>query len=152
MFIKDYLEQFKGKKIRLYVDMDGVIADYDVGIPYGFDKKRPLITSIKLIEELAQRDDIEVFILSVTRLDEGIEQKKGWLEKNAPFIKRENMIILSRESNDYKISAELKSEYLQNVERNDDEIIVIDDDPLILKMVGETSKDIHRLKDTTLVI
>ena len=152
MFIKEYLEQFKGKKIRLYVDMDGVIADYDVGIPWGFDKKRPLKTSIGLIEELSKRDDIEVFILSVTRFDAGIEEKCGWLEKNAPFIKRDNMVILSRESNDFKISAELKSEYLQNVERNDDVIVVIDDDPLILKMIGETSKDIYRLKDTTLII
>ena len=28
--------------INMFVDMDGVIADYDVGFPSGYDKKRPL--------------------------------------------------------------------------------------------------------------
>ena len=33
MYLKEYLEKIGDKKIKIYVDMDGVIADYDVGKP-----------------------------------------------------------------------------------------------------------------------
>ena len=39
MYIKDYLEQFDGKKIKIFVDMDGVIADYVFGAPRDYNKK-----------------------------------------------------------------------------------------------------------------
>ena len=31
MYLKEYLEQFGDKKIKLFVDMDGVVADYIFG-------------------------------------------------------------------------------------------------------------------------
>ena len=31
MYIKEYLEQFKDERVKLFVDMDGVIADYIFG-------------------------------------------------------------------------------------------------------------------------
>lgn len=31
MYLKDYLNQYGDKKIKLFVDMDGVIADYIFG-------------------------------------------------------------------------------------------------------------------------
>ena len=34
MYITDCIKQFKNKRIKIYVDMDGVIVDYDVGKPY----------------------------------------------------------------------------------------------------------------------
>ena len=37
MYLKEYLKKFDGEKIKLFVDMDGVIADYDVGNPSGYD-------------------------------------------------------------------------------------------------------------------
>ena len=38
MYLKEYLEKIN-KDIKLYVDMDGVIADYILGAASGFDKK-----------------------------------------------------------------------------------------------------------------
>ncbi len=152
MYIEDHLKEYEGKRIKLFVDMDGVIADYDVGFPSGYDKKRPLKTTISKLEEISKRNNIEMFILSVTRMDEGIEEKNIWLDKFAPFFKKENRVIISRESNDFELTANLKSNYLKSIERDDSVIIVIDDDPLVLKMIGETSKDIIRLKDTAMVI
>lgn len=35
----DYLKKFKDKRIKIYVDMDGVIADFDVGNPSEYEKK-----------------------------------------------------------------------------------------------------------------
>ena len=39
MYLKDYLEKFKSKKVKLFVDMDGVIADYHVGVAHCKEEK-----------------------------------------------------------------------------------------------------------------
>ena len=35
------INKYKDTNIKLFVDMDGVIADYIVGEAYDYDKKRP---------------------------------------------------------------------------------------------------------------
>lgn len=47
MYLKEYLEKYKDKKVKLFVDMDGVIADYEFGVAKDYDTKRPLMDSIK---------------------------------------------------------------------------------------------------------
>ena len=66
MYIKKYLEQFKDERVKLFVDMDGVIADYIFGVPKDFDQKRPLFDSIKKLEEISKMPNIEMYIFSVT--------------------------------------------------------------------------------------
>ena len=39
MHLKEYLKQYNDKKIKLFVDMDGVIVDYEFGEPRNYDKK-----------------------------------------------------------------------------------------------------------------
>ena len=151
MYLKEYLEQFKDKKIKLFVDMDGVIADYDVGVPKDYDKKRPLYDSIDKLEIISKMSNVELFILSITRYSTGIEQKNWWLDTYAPFFKKENRVIISREENDMTVSPILKAEYLKNFERDGSVLILIDDDPRILKQVQEINEDIFLLKDTVLV-
>ena len=151
MFLKNYLEQFGDKKIKLFVDMDGVIADYDVGVPSGYDKKRPLYTSLDKLKVISKMNNVELNILSVTRMSEGFHEKNKWLDRYAPFFENENRTILSREDNEFMSSSDLKAQYLEKIERDDGVIVVIDDDPLILNKIGNTSKDIYRLKDTALV-
>ena len=152
MFFKDLIDTYIGKNIKIFVDMDGVIADYDVGKPSGYDIKRPLTTSISKLEEISKLTNINLYILSVTKKDEGISQKNYWLDKYAPFFKKENRVILSKESNEGFSSKELKANYLVNVERNDNNIImVIDDDPEIIKEIKNKNPDIVLLKDTVLV-
>ncbi len=151
MYLKDYIKKFEDKKIKMFIDMDGVIADYEVGVASNFDKKRPLISSIAKLEEISQMENVEMYILSITRMDEGYEEKNIWLDKHAPFFKKENRVIISRESNDFASSYDLKTSFLKDFERDGSVIIVIDDDPIILKKIGETNEDIIRLKDTALV-
>ena len=151
MYLKEYLEQFENKRIKLFVDMDGVIADYNVGVAAEFDKKRPLSSSLKKLEEISKMKNVELYILSVTRMDEGFDQKNYWLDKYAPFFKKTNRIILSRESTNFAPAYDLKTNFLKDVERDDSVLIVIDDDPIILKKIKETNKDIYLLKDTVLV-
>ena len=64
MYLKEYLEKYKDKKIKLFVDMDGVIADFDVGNPGEYDKKRPLFDSIKKLEIVSQMPNVELYIFS----------------------------------------------------------------------------------------
>lgn len=152
MYIKEFLEEYKDKKIRLFVDMDGVIADYIVGEPHEFDKKRPLYDSLAKLEEISKMENIELHILSATRMDVGFDEKNRWLDKFAPFFKKENRMIISREANGFEKTAKLKSNYVANLERTDDSvIIIIDDDPSILKEIKKSNEDVVLLKDTVLV-
>lgn len=152
MYITDVLKKYKDKKIKLYVDMDGVIADYDVLNASNYDKKRPLETNIKILEEISKYPNIEMYILSVTRFNDGYNEKQIWLDKYIPFVKKDNRIIISREANNFQKSKILKSKYLKNINREDSLIILIDDDPRVLESVNKSSPDIILLKDTTLVI
>ena len=151
MYIKEYLKQYKNKKIKLFVDMDGVIVDYIVGSAEDYDKKRPLYDSIKKLEEINKMSNVELFIFSATRYSKGFEQKQWWLDEYAPFFKKENRIIISREDNDMEKSAVLKANYLKDLKRDDSIIIVIDDDPRNLKEISKLNEDIILLKDTVLI-
>ena len=152
MIIFDVLKEYDKQKVRLYVDMDGVIADYDVGIPAKYDKKRPLISNLEKLEKISKMPNIDLYILSVTRMTEGIYEKNRWLDINAPFFKKEKRNILSREMVNFEKNAlELKYKFMQDLERDDSQIIYIDDDPGILRQIDENMKDIILLKDTTLV-
>ena len=151
MYLKEYLSQYEGKNIKLYVDMDGVIADYIVGEAEKFDQKRPLYSSISKLEEISKMENVELFVLSISRMDEGVEQKQGWLDKYAPFFKKENRVIIPRESNDFKSSSELKSQFMKDIQRDNSVIVLIDDDPRILFAVKDICPDVVLLKDTVLV-
>ena len=151
MYIKEYLEQFKDKKVKLYIDMDGVIAVYTFGAPKDYDKKRPLFDSIKKLEEVSKMPNVELYIFSATRYTEGLEQKHWWLDTYAPFFKKENRILISREANGMTKTAILKAEYMRDIERDGSVMILIDDDPRNLEEVSKLSDDVILLKDTALI-
>ena len=152
MYIKDVIEKYKDKKIKIYVDMDGVIADYDVGNPGNYDKKRPLLANIKLLEEIAREPNIEMYILSVSRMNEGVEQKEYWLDQYAPFFEKDKRVIIPREKNGFLPATDLKVNFIKKIERNGEVIIVIDDDPRILHALAEANLDMCLLKDTALIL
>jgi 5'(3')-deoxyribonucleotidase len=130
--------------------MDGVIADYIVGMPKDYHKKRPLYDSIRKLEEISKLSNVELYIFSSSRFNDGIEQKNKWLDEHAPFFKKENRIILSREANNMVKSSTLKANFFTDY--NDDSVlIVIDDDPRVLKEIAGLNKNIILLKDTVLV-
>ena len=151
MYLKECLEKYGDKKIKLFIDMDGVVADYIFGSAQDFDKKRPLYDNIDKLEIVSEMPNVELFIFSATRYSSGIAQKNWWLDKYAPFFKKKNRIIISREDNDMRPSSQLKSEYLANYKRDDSLLILIDDDPRNLKEVNKLNEDVILLKDTVLV-
>lgn len=151
MYITDYIKKFKDKRIKMYVDMDGVIADFDVGNPSEYDKKRPLLSNIAVLREISKKENVEMFILSITRMTIGREEKNRWLDKYVEFIKPENRYIISREENNFIPSKILKSRFMKKIVRDDSVIILIDDDLAVLDKVMRTNEDIYLLKDTALV-
>lgn len=151
MYFENCIKEFGDKKIKIFVDMDGVIADYIVGDAYNYHKKRPLYTNLQKLEEVSKLSNVELHILSVSRMDEGVAQKNEWLDKYAPFFKKEHRAIIPRESNNFKSSSELKSNYAKNIARDGSILIIIDDDCRILKILHEENNDIILYKDTVLV-
>lgn len=152
MFFKDCVEKINSSKIKIYVDMDGVIADYIVGDPFHYDEKRPLLNNIKNLEEVSKMDNVEMYILSASRMNIGVSEKHKWLDIYAPFFKKENRNILPREKYEFKISSvDLKAEFVKNIERDGSQIIIIDDDCRVLKALKEQNPDIILYKDTVLV-
>jgi len=152
MYFKSFIESIDSKKIKIFVDMDGVIADYIVGEARDYDKKRPLLTTIAQLEEFSHRENVELYILSISRSDIGVDEKNVWLDKYAPFFKKENRIIISRESNNMEKSYKLKCDFIKSVEREKDcTIVVIDDDCDIVHKLKDENCDIIILKDTVFV-
>lgn len=140
----------KERKLLIFVDMDGVIASYDIGKPYDFDKKRPLITNINTLKRLNSLENCELYILSICKKDYQIKEKNDWLDLNAPFFKKENRIIISKENNNITESGILKANYLNNINIKD-QIILIDDDNKVLKIVKENVKNITLFQDSELI-
>jgi len=151
MYIIDYFEKLKDEKIKLYVDMDGVIADYDVGVAYEYDRKRPLYSNIEKLEIISKMDNVDINILSISRTAVGIEEKNAWLDQFAPFFEKGRRNIISRELNNMRLSTELKLDFVKNIERDGSKIIIIDDDPAVIHTIRKECDDVILLKDSALV-
>lgn len=143
-------KQTKNKKTRIYVDMDGVIASYNIGKPYDFENKRPLTTNIKTLSKINNLENTELFILSICKKDSQIKEKNNWLDKYAPFFQKDNRIIISKESNPNLSSKELKLNYLKSL-KTDNQIILIDDDNEIIKAIKDNAKNIILYQDSELI-
>lgn len=136
------LDEYKDSNITIYVDMDGVIAEYDIG-NFDYNTIRPLKSNIKRIEELVQRDNIKVKILTVCKTNKIVEEKIDWLKRNMDFFNIDDVIFISKEQEEYKgiESFELKSNYLKDNIDSDINILV-DDDNSIIKYVRKNNPEL----------
>jgi len=143
-------ELSQDKELILFVDMDGVIASYDVGKPLDFINKRPLTENIKKLEKVGELDNVELHILSICRKNFQIEEKNIWLDKNAPFFKKENRKIISKENEVGVSSPELKTNYLKDFATNK-QVVLIDDDNSVLKKVMDNVNNVIVFQDSELI-
>lgn len=151
MHIKEVITNIlKKDKIDLFVDMDGVIAAYEFGMPLDFDKKRPLLSNINKIKELSKLEGLTIHILSCCKKDYQIELKNQWLDKYAPFIDKDRRFILSKETITDLSSANMKLNFLQKYKTNS-KIVVIDDDNQVIKTLGNNLQNIIVLQDSELI-
>lgn len=138
----DTINKYKDKAINLYVDMDGVIAEYDIG-NFDYSTIRPLKSNIKRINELINKN-INVKILTICKSNLIINEKKDWIKKNMPFFDINNVIFISKEDEiNYNFSSkELKSNYLQDNINNNQVNIVVDDDNEIIKYIVKNNPEV----------
>lgn len=143
-------ELSKNDKLKIFIDMDGVIASYDFGKPLDFKNKRPLKTNIEVLKKVSLLENVELNILSVCRQNYQIAEKNEWLDINAPFFKKENRYILSKEQNPNITTVDLKLQFLKNYKTND-KMILVDDDNKVLSTISEEIDNIILFQDSELV-
>lgn len=138
------------EKIKLFVDMDGVIASYNFGYPLDFKNKRPLNTNINTLKKVSKLENVELYILSICRKDYQIQEKNEWLDKYAPYFKKENRNIISKETITNKTSPELKLDFLKKCDKNY-KMVLVDDDNLVLSTISKEIDDIILFQDSELI-
>lgn len=136
------IDRYKNEIIDIYVDMDGVIAEYDIG-NFDYNTIRPLKSNIKRIKELMDRD-INIKILTICKNNKIVDEKIDWIKKHMPFFDIDNVIFISKEDEKYSglSSKELKSEFLKSSVNYDNVNIVVDDDNEIVKYLVKNNKNI----------
>ena len=157
-YFKKFLNQFGDKKIDIYVDMDGVVADIEM---LNFEKhkndedvylnKRPVQSVINVLEEVSHLDNVDIYILSVARKENQIQGKIKWLKKYMDFISLSHINIIPREGNDFKHASELKSSFLKNNIDKEAVNISIDDSHNVLNEVYALKLDIIPLHISSII-
>lgn len=133
----------KNKKVDMYIDMDGTIAEYHLYNPEEISRKmeeeylknEPLKNVIDVLEEISKINNIEMYILSLSKTKKITEKKKIWLKKYVPFIKEENWIILTKEIGEYSNENrnEIKGKNIELRQKDYDKSIMLDDEQAVLR-------------------
>ncbi len=152
-FLNKVKELLGNNKGVIFVDMDGVIADFEFLAPLEFRNKRPLTTNINTLKEISGLDNVELYILSVCKKDFQIIDKNDWLDENAPFFKKENRIVISKESYPNIPSSKLKANFLKKeIDKiKNKKVIVIDDDNEVLRYLSQNFESVIFFQDSSLI-
>lgn len=141
----------KNKKVDMYIDMDGTIAEYHLYNPEEISRKmeeeylknEPLKNVIDVLEEISKINNIEMHILSLSKTKKITEKKKIWLKKYVPFIKEENWIILTKEIGEYSNENrnEIKGKNIELRQKDYDKSIMLDDEQVVLREAKKILND-----------
>lgn len=121
-------------KIAIFVDMDGVVADYRFGEGENIENnvigtylnKRPIKTSINILKEISNKIGFDMYILSSCRHNEQAIEKSKWLKKHMPFIDKKHQLFVV--SNTFENRKLLKINKIKEVINDKyDKVIMIDD-------------------------
>lgn len=156
--IKEFAKENSDKKIAMFVDMDGTIANLEVDVNNNiatntqdfFLNKRPLKTVIDILNKVSKIPNVEMFILSACAYVNQAQDKTKWLEKHAPFFKEENQLFVIKEIVKYtaETKANIKTENIINTmnKHHFDLAIYLEDEYKMLRNAH------HKLKDKILCI
>ena len=130
-------------RVALFVDMDGTVVEYNIfqdgtvtteskGL---FVDNRPVMPIINKLEEINKIENIDIYILTLSRSKIIEKEKEIWLKKHMPFVKEENYIILIRENGDYNSENRnyVKVNKMKEKEDKYDYLVLLDDDHNILR-------------------
>ena len=149
MKFDNFIDINKDKIINIYFDMDGVLAEYDIG-NFDYDTIRPINTVINKMKELIDLG-CNVEILSICKNNKIVEEKYKWLKENMPFFDKNKANFLSKEEYEGYESNELKSKFLKDNTNEEDINILIDDDSQIIKKVVKENKNIKVFHVSSLI-
>ena len=131
------------KKVAMFIDMDGTIVEYTlykegeltIQTKGKFLNGNPLEVVINNLEKISHIQNIELYILSLSKSNIIVEEKKQWLHKNANFIPEKNWIIINKEKGEYNKDNRdhIKTEKIKEKLSEYDYAIFLDDDHKILK-------------------
>ena len=140
------INKLKGKYV--FLDLDGTLSEYRFNnhisghngfagqtweeLFFGdvFINNRPLKQMLKLIENLEHE---KVFILGAITTNHEMNEKYEWLNKYYPFIRKDNIIFVSK--SEYKLIA--IEQYAQKFKINKQDIVFIDDKHSTLRQIEE---------------
>lgn len=141
-----FLEANKDKKIALFSDMDGVIAqfefDYHNKIANDaegifFDDKIPIKTVINFFNSLTKYDNLDFYILSACNNVKQTNSKKSWLAKYAPLFKEDKQLYVVKEITKYTkdTKADIKTSFMVDKveEYQYDYVLYFEDEYTMLK-------------------
>ncbi|MFR7772269.1 MAG: hypothetical protein ACLU0X_02355 [Lachnospiraceae bacterium] len=129
------IQKHHPEKITIFVDMDGVVADYRFGEGENiksnkrgvYINKRPIYTTINNLREINDEIDCRMCILSSCLYKEQAEEKKQWLNRYMSFIKNENMLFILPK--DFESRKKLKIEKIKElIDLKECELAIIIDD------------------------
>ena len=131
--------------------MDGTIAEYHLYNPEEISRKmeeeylknEPLKNVIDVLEEISKINNIEMYILTLSKTKKITEKKKIWLKKYVPFIKEENWIILTKEIGEYSNENrnEIKGKNIELRQKDYDKSIMLDDEQVVLREAKKILND-----------
>lgn len=128
----------KNKKNVVFIDMDGVVAEYRFTTKeerYSgsyYLNSRPISNNINYFKKLSTNNNVELVILSQCKKESQKDEKIKWLKVNMPFIKKDNIIIIVKEKIVYDDKQTLKAEYIKSVYDKKNVYYLIDDTHEIL--------------------
>ncbi len=147
----------KNGKIAIFVDMDGTIAEFPVyqeenvakAMEEEYSKIEPINYIIDILKELGKIEDIDLYILTLSKTIKITKEKIKWLKKYVNFIQEKNWIIITKELGEYNKENRniVKALKMQEKLPKYDFEILLDDDHKVLKetqkLLGNKVKVFH---------
>ena len=152
----DFIKKVKkiceeNKKVAMFIDMDGTIAEYTVfkegtitnetkGI---FLNSKPIKIIIDELRKINDIENIDLYILTLAKSTIIVEEKKEWLRKYVDFIKESNWIIINKQKGEYSKENRnhIKADKIEEKLKEYDKAILLDDEHTILREAQKQLKD-----------
>lgn len=141
----------KYKKVAMFIDMDGTIVEYII-YPDGkitteakglFINNKPVKIVIDELRKINNIENLDLYILTMSRSYIVADEKKEWLKKYVKFIDEKNWIIINRQAGDYNDEnrSRIKAEKIQEKLKEYEHVIFLDDDHNVLHGAVKILKD-----------